>query len=124
MGGTAPGHTTNAVGALLAEYVDAERLIYATSVPGVFRPDLQTHPDAELFNELRASPLITLILDLGSTSGNSVPIDLRTAKMTQRTHRETVVIDGTDPERILTAVRTDELQGTRIVPDENGTTSR
>ncbi|HET7324064.1 MAG TPA: UMP kinase, partial [Halococcus sp.] len=36
MGGVAPGQTTDAVSAALAEYVDADLLIYATSVPGVF----------------------------------------------------------------------------------------
>ena len=35
MGGTVPGHTTDAVSALLAETVEADLLIYATSVAGV-----------------------------------------------------------------------------------------
>jgi uridylate kinase len=117
MGGTAPGQTTDAVSALLAEYVNAERLIYATNVPGVFSADPHTHPDAEPFSELRASQLITLILDIDSTAGSSVPIDLLAAKLIQRAHCETVVIDGTDPECILTAVQTGEFEGTRIISD-------
>lgn len=117
MGGTAPGQTTDAVSALLAEYVNAELLIYATNVPGVFSADPHTHPDAEPFDELRASQLITLILDIDSTAGSSVPIDLLAAKLIQRTHCETVLIDGTDPECILTAVQTGEFEGTRIISD-------
>ncbi|WP_435361804.1 UMP kinase [Haloarchaeobius sp. DFWS5] len=117
MGGTASGQTTDAVSALLAEYVNADCLIYATNVPGVFSADPHTHPDAEPFDELRASQLITLILDIDSTAGSSVPIDLLAAKMIQRAHCETVVFDGTDPECILTAVQTGEFEGTRIISD-------
>jgi len=117
MGGTAPGQTTDAVSALLAEYVNAELLIYTTNVPGVYGSDPHTHPDAEPFEELRASQLITLILDIDSTAGSSVPIDLLAAKLIQRTHCETVLIDGTDPECILTAVQTGEFEGTRIISD-------
>ena len=36
MGGTEPAHSTDAVGSLLAEYVNAELLINATSVDGLF----------------------------------------------------------------------------------------
>ncbi|WP_129115467.1 amino acid kinase family protein [Halegenticoccus tardaugens] len=98
-------------------------LIYATNVPGIFSVDPYTHPDAEPFDELSASQLITLILNIGSTPGSSVPIDLLAAKMIQRANCETVVIDGTDPERILTAVRTGELEGTRIISDGEEDTS-
>lgn len=117
MGEIAPGQTTDALSALLAEYIDAELLIYATNISGVYSADPHTHPDAEPFDKLRASQLVTLILDIDSTAGNSVPIDLLAAKMIQRAHCETVVIDGTDPECILTAVRTGKFEGTRIVPD-------
>ncbi|KAB1185319.1 MULTISPECIES: UMP kinase [Haloferax] len=123
MGGTAPGQTTDAVSALLAEYINAELLIYATNVPGVFSADPHTHPDAEAFDELRASQLITLIHDIGSTAGSSVPIDLLAAKRIQRANFETVVIDGTDPECILTAVRTGEIEGTRIISDGDDDTT-
>ncbi|WP_435345933.1 UMP kinase [Haloarchaeobius sp. HRN-SO-5] len=117
MGGTAPAQTTDTVSAILAEYVDAERLIYATSTPGVFSADPNTCPDAEPFDELAPSQLVSLILDTDMTAGSSVPIDLQAAKMLQRAQCDTVVLDGTDPERILTAVRTGEFEGAKIVPD-------
>lgn len=116
MGGTAPGQTTDAVSAVLAEYVDADRLIYATSTPGVFRADPNTCPDAEPFDELTPSQLVSLILD--TTAKSSVPIDLHAAKMLQRAQCETIVLDGGDSERILTAVRTGEFEGTKINPDQ------
>ncbi len=106
----------------MLEYLNAERLIYARNVPGVFSADPHTHPDAEPFDELRASQLITLILDMDSTAGSRVPIDLLAAKLIQRAHCETVVIDGTDPECILIAVQTGEFGGTRIISDSDDDT--
>ena len=84
MGGTAPAQTTAAVSAVLAEYVDADRLIYATSTPGVFGADPNTCSDAEPFDELTPGQLVSLILDLDTTAGSSVPIDLHAVKMLQR----------------------------------------
>ena len=118
MGGTAPAQTTDAVSAVLAEYVDAELLIYATSTPGVFSADPNICPDAEPFDELTPSQLVSLILDIDMPAGSSVPIDLQAAKMLQRAQCETIVLDGGDPESILTAVRTGEYEGARIIPDQ------
>ena len=117
MGGTAPAQTTDAVSAVLAEYVDADRLIYATSTPGVFSADPNTCADAEPFAELTPSQLVSLIIDLDMAAGSSVPIDLHAAKMLQRAQCQTIVLDGGDPESILTAVRTGEFEGTRITPE-------
>ncbi|MDR9431587.1 MAG: UMP kinase, partial [Natronomonas sp.] len=58
MGGTTPGHTTDAVAALLAEMVDADLLVFATSVPGVFSADPNADPDAERYDRLTASELV------------------------------------------------------------------
>ena len=55
MGGTVPGHTTDAVAALLAEMVEADLLVYATSVPGVFSADPNENETAERYDELTAS---------------------------------------------------------------------
>jgi len=118
MGGTAPAQTTDAVSAVLAEYVDAELLIYATSTPGVFSADANTCADAEPFDELTPSQLVSLILDIDMAARSSVPIDLHTAKMLQRAQCETIVLDGGNPENILTAVRTGEFEGTRIIPNQ------
>lgn len=116
--GTAPGQTTDAVSAVLAEYVDADRLVYATSTPGVFSADPNTCPVAEPLDELTPSQLVSLILDIDMTAGSSVPIGLHAAKMLQRAQCETIVLEGGDPESILTAVRTGEFEGTRIIPDQ------
>ena len=120
MGGVAPAQTTDAVGAALAEYVDADLLVYATSVPGVYDDDPNENPDATRFDELSAAELVDVIADLEMAAGSSAPVDLLAAKIIQRSGMRTIVLDGTDPERIARAVRYGEHDGTDVIPEGVG----
>ena len=46
LGGTEPGHTTDAVAALLAVRLRASRMVNATNVDGMYDRDPRTHPEA------------------------------------------------------------------------------
>ena len=119
MGGVVPAQTTDAVSAALAEYVDADRLVFATSVPGVFDADPNEDPDAERYDEIEASELVDLIArgeSLGS-AGSNAPIDLLAAKVIKRSGIDAIVLDGTDPSAVERALLDGEFDGTRIVPD-------
>ncbi|SIR97642.1 UMP kinase [Natronorubrum thiooxidans] len=120
MGGVAPAQTTDAVGAALAEYVDADLLVYATSVPGVYSDDPNENADATKFAELSATELVDVIADLEMNAGASSPVDLLAAKVIQRSGMRTIVLDGTDPERISRAVRYGDHEGTDIIPEGAG----
>ncbi|GAB3022898.1 UMP kinase [Natronobiforma cellulositropha] len=120
MGGVAPAQTTDAVGAALAEYVDADLLVYATSVPGVYSADPNEVDDATKYDHLTAAELVEVIAGLEMTAGASSPVDLLAAKIIQRSGMRTIVLDGTDPERIARAVRTGEHDGTDVVPEGSG----
>ena len=116
MGGVMPGQTTDAVSAALAEYVNADLLVYATSVPGVFNDDPNEVTDATKYSELSASELVDVIADLEMVAGSSSPVDLLAAKLIERSGVRTIVLDGTEPERIADAVLRGEHGGTDIVP--------
>ncbi|ARS89883.1 UMP kinase [Natrarchaeobaculum aegyptiacum] len=120
MGGVAPAQTTDAVGAALAEYVDADLLVYATSVPGVFSADPNEDDDATKYDELTATELVDVIGGLEMTAGASSPVDLLAAKIIQRSGMRTIVLDGTDPERIARAVRHGDHDGTDVIPEGVG----
>jgi uridylate kinase len=49
-------------------------------------------------------------------AGSSAPVDLLAAKLIERSGVRTIVLDGTEPERIADAVRYGEHDGTDIVP--------
>ena len=118
MGGTVPGHTTDAVSALLAEMLNADLLVYATSVPGVFSADPNEVDDAERYDRLTASELVDVISTIETAAGSNAPVDLLAAKIIERSGLRAVVLDGTDPDRIAAAVAGDSFDGTEVVPDE------
>jgi uridylate kinase len=115
MGGTDPGHTTDAVGTALAEYTEADVLVYATSVPGVYDADPNQSPDATKYDEIQASELVSLIGSLEMEAGSNAPVDLLAAKLLDRAGLRAAVVDGTDPQAVLAAVEGDH-DGTDIIP--------
>ena len=79
MGGTVPGHTTDAVSALLAETVEADLLIYATSVAGVYSADPNESDAAERYDRLTPAELVETIASIETTAGSNAP-GARTAR--------------------------------------------
>ena len=116
MGGTVPGHTTDAVAALLAEMVEADLLVYATSVPGVFSADPNENETAERYDELTASELVDVISTIETMAGSKAPVDLLATKIIERSNLRAVVLDGTEPSRSADAVAGD-ADGTEVVPN-------
>ncbi|WP_459191191.1 UMP kinase [Halosimplex sp. J119] len=120
MGGTVAGQTTDAVSAAFAEYVNADLLVYATSVDGVYDADPSEDADAQKFSEISADELVGLIADLEMDAGSNAPVDLLAAKIVQRSGIRTIVIDGEDPAAVEHAIRTGEHDGTDVVPEAVG----
>ncbi len=116
LGGIVAGQTTDAVAAAFAERIDADLLVYATSVPGVFDADPSEDDDAERYEEMTAAELVELIAGGGIEAGSSAPVDLLAAKIVERAGIRTIVLDGTDPARVRRAVETGEHDGTDVVP--------
>ncbi len=121
MGGVAPGQTTDAVAAALAEYVNADLLVYATSVNGVFDADPSEHDDAEQYEALTAAELVDVIAPMSRDAGASAPVDLLAAKLIERSGMRTIVLDGTDPAAIERAVLRGDHDGTDVIPSGGGT---
>jgi len=121
LGGVAPGQTTDAVAAALAEYVEADLLVYATSVPGVFTADPNEADDAEHIESMTARDLVDVIVDTELVAGSSAPVDLLAAKLIERSGMRTIVLDGTAPGRIVDAVLRGAHDGTDVIPDGTAT---
>ena len=121
MGGTAPGHTTDAVGTALAESVGADLIVYATSVPGVFDADPKAAgedgADATKFGELTPTELINVVRSIDIEAGSNAPVDLLAAKLLQRSGLRGIVLDGTDPHAVRRAIESGDHAGTEIVPE-------
>ncbi|WP_330632727.1 UMP kinase [Halocatena halophila] len=116
MGGMIPGQTTDAVAAALAETVDAELLVFATSVDGVYSEDPSQSSTAEKFESLATDELVNIIGDIEMHAGSNAPVDLLAAKLIQRSGTRTVVLDGTDPAAVRRAIEDGSHEGTEVVP--------
>ena len=117
LGGVVAAQTTDAVAAAFAEYVDADLLVYATSVDGVYSADPNSDDGATRFDQLTAGELVDVIADMEMNAGSSAPVDLLAAKVIQRSGIRTIVLDGTDPQRVVDAVQDDDFDGTEILPE-------
>lgn len=124
MGGVIPGQTTDAVSAILAEYMGADLMIIATSVDGVYSADPTTDPDAVKFEKMTAKELVNIVMSTEMKAGSKSPVDPLASKIIERCKIETIVMDGNDPvavsevvmqEGIATESVTGVHLGTRII---------
>ncbi len=114
MGGTHPGHTTDAVAAMLAERLKVDRLINATSVDGVYTADPNKDENAERIEELDFDELIDIVSKGPGGAGPNVVFDPMAAKIIKRADIETCIVDGKDLDEFENAIRDLEFHGTRI----------
>ncbi len=104
MGGVTPGQTTDAVSAVLAEYVGADLLLNATSIDGVYSSDPKKNRDAKKFDTLTPQQLIEIVMRTEMVAGANSPVDLLAAKIIERSNIRTIVLNGEDPQNIIDAV--------------------
>jgi uridylate kinase len=102
MGGTFPGHTTDATAALLAEFVNADLLLNATSVDGVYSADPKKDPNAVRFEKISAKELIKIISEEGALAGSNIVVDLLAVKIIERSKIRAIVFLG-EPKNIKRA---------------------
>jgi len=116
IGGAIPGQTTDAVAAALAEYLEADLLVFATSVDGVFSADPNANDEVDHYPQLTASELVEVTSGIEMSAGSSAPVDLLGAKLIERSGMRTIVLDGSDPAQVVDAVLDGDHTGTDILP--------
>ncbi|MEM2085934.1 MAG: UMP kinase [Archaeoglobaceae archaeon] len=114
MGGTFPGHTTDATSVLLAEFVNADIFLNATSVDAIYSEDPKKNPNATKFDKISSKDLIKLVASSSMEAGANVVIDLLSAKLIERSKIKTIVFKG-EPENILKVLRGEKI-GTVVEP--------
>lgn len=113
MGGTVPGHTTDAVSAMVAVHVGADLLINATNVDGIYSADPRKDPGAYKFETITPQELMNIVGTV-HTAGMSAVIDPKAAGIIHKERVPTVVIDGRSVDTIKRAIAGDAI-GTRII---------
>lgn len=114
MGGTFPGHTTDATAALLAESLGADQLLIATSVDGVYSADPRKDDGAVRYDELTPEQLVEIVARNDVKAGSSSVVDLLASKIIQRSRIPTIIFEGT-PENVKKVLNGEKI-GTVIRP--------
>ena len=114
MGGTEPAHSTDAVSTILAEYVNADKLINLTSVDGMYTKDPNKHDDAELIHEITASDLLDFLNDKDMKAGTYEFFDTTAVQMIKRSKLDTVIANGFEPENLIKVINGENI-GTKII---------
>ncbi len=120
MGGTEPGHTTDAVSLLLAEKLGEKRVINMTSVGGIYDRDPRIHPDAVLIERMDYLEAERLLIEKKMDAGLNIPFDLLSLKIAERSNIEIVIV-GQSIEVLEEVIRGGNYQGTVIGKFDSGT---
>jgi len=114
MGGTTPGHSTDMVGAELAEKLDASKFIIATNVDGVYDKDPNKFKDAKQIKEVTIRQLIDEYGIEWSAAGKNIVIDGPALEIINRAKIPTFVLNGKRLDQLEKAITNQQFDGTII----------
>ena len=115
MGGTEPGHTTDAVAIRLAIAVNASKCIIATNVGKVFNEDPRKNPNAKSFDFLTHDELQQIVGPAEHKEpGKSSVVDPIAVSEATKADLELNIIDGRKIERIKHTILGSNFDGTKI----------
>lgn len=114
MGGTVPGHTTDAVSAALLEAVDGDVIINASGVNGVYSDDPKKNPDAVKYDRMKHQELVELTSSVGHTAGPTVIFDPKGSEIVSRLGKTLLVLNGRGLEALENAIDGQDFDGTVI----------
>ena len=114
MGGTTPGHSTDMVGAELAEKVNADLFIIATNVDGVFDKDPNKYSDAKQLKEVAIDQLIKQFGIDWDSAGKNTAIDGPALGIIKKAKIPTVVVNGKRLDQLEKAITCQSFDGTKI----------
>jgi uridylate kinase len=114
MGGTAPGHTTDAVSAMLAEKVGANRIVNGTSVDAAFTADPKLVKDAKRLHTISHAELNLLVSRGMHCAGPSHVFDPLGASIAAKANIPIYIINGRNMEEMRAAIQGKSIKGTLV----------
>jgi uridylate kinase len=115
LGGITPGQSTDAVAAVMAEILEADLLIRATDLDGVYTANPDHDPKATLLPEVSMKQLLQLIGKGRQSAGEYPLLDQVAANILHRSQIPTIFINGKKTQLITQAALTKKVDvGTLI----------
>jgi uridylate kinase len=117
MGGTTPGHTTDAVSVAFARDAGAAHVIIATNVSHVYTADPRKNDDATPIEVLTLSELQEITGTEPLSPGQSAAVDPIAVNWAMDCGLRIGVLDGRDIRRIEDALEGRPFEGTLVQPE-------
>ncbi|MFA6064667.1 MAG: UMP kinase [archaeon] len=105
-GGTIPGQTTDAVGALIAELLGAD-FINVSNVDGIYSADPNKEANAKMYKELTHVKMVSLLKAEASKPGGHSFVDAHAAAILDRSKIRSFFINGSNVDNFKALVRGD-----------------
>lgn len=115
MGGTDPKHSTDLVGAELAEKTHAVRFVNATNVDGIFDKDPNKSKDAQQLKSVSIDQLIEKYGTKWGTAGKNIFMDEPALEIIKRARVPTSVVNGKRLDQLEKAMLGQPFDGTTIL---------
>jgi uridylate kinase len=115
MGGTDPKHSTDLVGAELAEKTNAIRFVNATNVDGIYDKDPKKFKDAQQLREVSIDSLIEKYGTKWGAAGKNIFMDEPALELIKKAEIPTYIVNGTRLDQLEKALRGQPFDGTRIL---------
>jgi uridylate kinase, putative len=113
MGGTEPGHTTDAVSLLLAEAYGSKKVVNITDVDYIYdkNPKLE---GAKKFTELTYEEVLNMLNEKSRGAGENFPMDILSINIARRSKIEIDIVSFKDKENLKSAIEGKKFLGTII----------
>jgi len=115
MGGTEPGHTTDAVAAMAAEAIGCRRIVNATSVDAVYSDDPKIDRNAKRYTHLTLGELSKIVYDEHGAGRSSV-FDPLGVKLAMQNGNDILMVSGRDLAEVKNAILGKKIKGTTVTP--------
>jgi uridylate kinase len=115
MGGTDPKHSTDTVGAELAEKTHAVRFVNATNVDGIYDKDPNKYSDAKQLKEVHIDRLIQQYGTKWGSAGKNIFMDEPALEIIKRARIPTFIVNGKRLDQLEKAMTGQPFDGTTIL---------
>ncbi len=115
MGGTDPYHSTDLVGAELAQKTKADRFVNATNVDGIYDKDPKKFTDAKKFSEITIDALIKIYGTTWDAAGKNVFMDGPALAVIKKARIPTYIVNGKRLDQLEKALLGEHFDGTTII---------
>ncbi|MCK5042661.1 MAG: UMP kinase [Candidatus Aenigmarchaeota archaeon] len=103
-GGTVPGQSTDGVSSELASAIDADIVVNATNVAGVYDSDPKINQDAKKLDKLSHEEFSKIIGENEQAPGKYGLFDIKAVHVLKKKNIKLVIIDGSNPEELIRAI--------------------